>query len=84
MIIWYDDHLPPHIQVNNDDYQNMFLIDGSDSIDPIKGMNGKDKRLVQAWIEEHHNEFMEVWEKAHYETEIKPDCIELTIDGKQI
>ncbi|QGP41252.1 hypothetical protein Psal182_03462 (plasmid) [Piscirickettsia salmonis] len=47
-------------------------------------MNGKDKRLVQAWIEEHHNEFMEVWEKAHYETEIKPDCIELTIDGKQI
>ncbi|QGP41251.1 hypothetical protein Psal182_03461 (plasmid) [Piscirickettsia salmonis] len=28
MIIWYDDHLPPHIQVNNDDYQNMFLIDG--------------------------------------------------------
>ena len=58
--MYYNDHAPPHLHAEYQDYQGMFDMRTGDRIGgyiPIKA-----EKLVKKWISDYREELMEVWE----------------------
>lgn len=59
--MYYDDHNPPHIHVLYGDEEACYNFDG----ELIEGnLPKKQKKLVEAWIEIHHDELNANWKLA--------------------
>ena len=63
----WDEHLPPHFHARYQDFNGMFTFDG----DPLEGnIPPKQRKLIAAWAELHHDELLANWEVAREHEEL--------------
>ncbi len=61
MIMFVDDHNPPHFHASYQGYNAIFDLKGN----PLEGdMPSKQQKLIAAWAEIHHDELVANWELA--------------------